>query len=73
MAKNNTLIDSFALGGFRSFGKSVQRFEKFGKVNFFIGRNNSGKSNVLRFLHEVYPKLANSDQIRLGNEGHSPY
>ena len=65
MAKNNTLIDSFALGGFRSFGKSVQRFEKFGKVNFFIGRNNSGKSNVLRFLHEVYPKLANSDQIRL--------
>ena len=58
MAKNNTLIDSFALGGFRSFGKSVQRFEKFGKVNFFIGRNNSGKSNVLRFFARSLSKIS---------------
>jgi len=45
-------IPNLAIGGYRSFG-SVQYFDKFSKINLFIGRNNSGKSNVLRFLKEV--------------------
>lgn len=46
-------IPNLAIGGYRSFG-TVQRFENFSKINLFIGRNNSGKSNVLRFLAEIY-------------------
>lgn len=50
------LIKNLAIAGFRSFGAEVQYMEKFAKVNLFIGRNNSGKSNVLRLIHQVYPK-----------------
>lgn len=44
------LIDGLTLGGYRSFGKSVQRMGPFEKINFFAGQNNSGKSNFLWFL-----------------------
>lgn len=55
---NQSLLKSLAFGGYRSFG-DIQRFTKFSKVNLFIGQNNCGKSNVLRFIHEVYSKLGN--------------
>ncbi len=45
-------IQSMAVAGYRSFGAEIQRFPRFGKVNIFIGQNNSGKSNALRFIHE---------------------
>jgi hypothetical protein len=45
-------IESLAIAGYRSFGSEIQRFPKFAKVNILIGENNSGKSNVLRFIHE---------------------
>lgn len=51
-------LTSFAIGGYRSFGYKVQRFEKLSRINFFIGQNNCGKSNVLRFIHDIYPALA---------------
>ncbi len=47
-------ISNLALAGFRSFGEKIQYFERFSKINLFIGRNNTGKSNVLRFLKEWY-------------------
>lgn len=47
-------IDGFALGGYRSFGPAVQRIGPCKKMNLFIGPNNSGKSNVLRFLTSHY-------------------
>ena len=50
-------ISAISISGYRSFGKSIQRFEKFGKINLFIGQNNSGKSNILRLLHDVYPAI----------------
>ncbi|WP_081350797.1 ATP-dependent nuclease [Nitrosospira multiformis] len=56
--KSCILINSFSLGGYRSFGEKIQRFESFSKINLFIGQNNCGKSNVLRFVHDVYPKIA---------------
>jgi len=46
-------IKNLAIGGYRSFGKDIQYFENFEKVNLFIGRNNSGKSNILRFISEI--------------------
>ena len=49
-------IPNLAIGGYRSFGE-IQYFESFSKINLFIGRNNSGKSNVLRFLKEIYTEV----------------
>lgn len=57
MSKNDILIKPFAISGYRSFGAKFQRFEKLSKINLFIGQNNSGKSNILRFIHEAIPKL----------------
>lgn len=59
------LLPNLAIGGYRSFGKKPQYFERFAKINIFIGQNNAGKSNVLRFLHEIYPQLAGRDNFKL--------
>ena len=45
-------ISNLAIGGYRSFG-SAQYFPSFKKINLFIGRNNSGKSNILRFINKI--------------------
>jgi len=59
------LLDSFSIGGYRSFGPKIQRFESLSQINLFIGQNNSGKSNVLRFLHEIYPQFNVKPKINL--------
>src|SRR5580704_462258 len=51
------MLRGFAIGGYRSFGGNVQLIGPFEKINLFIGSNNSGKSNVLKFLHEHYKLL----------------
>lgn len=61
MTEQNLPLSSFAIGGYKSFGDKVQRFGKLSRINLFIGQNNSGKSNVLRFLHDIYPALANNN------------
>ena len=43
-------IEGISIGGYRSFG-TVQRIAPLSKINVFIGPNNCGKSNVLRFIH----------------------
>lgn len=62
MIDSNLPITSFAIGGYRSFGNKIQRFVNLSKINLFIGQNNSGKSNILRFIHEIYPELASSNR-----------
>ncbi len=52
------LIKNFGIAGYRSFGKEPQYFERLGKINLLIGKNNAGKSNAIRFLTEIYPKSA---------------
>ncbi|MES1189766.1 MAG: ATP-binding protein [Steroidobacter sp.] len=65
-------LQSFGLGGYRSFGE-LQKFERLAKINLLIGPNNCGKSNVLRFLHEIYPRLSERDAINLPQiERHTP-
>lgn len=69
------LINNFSIGGYRSFGKTTQRFDKLAQINLFIGQNNCGKSNILRFLHEIYPRLSNnsSSSINLSHlDQHQP-
>ncbi len=47
-------MHGFGLGGYRSFGEEPAFFGPLQKLNLIIGRNNSGKSNAIRFLHEHY-------------------
>ena len=65
MTENNQLITSFAIGGYRSFGNKIQRFTNLSRINLFIGQNNCGKSNILRFLHDIYSALARGDGLNL--------
>lgn len=50
-------IAGLCLGGYRSFGLERQFMGPFGKVNLFAGPNNSGKSNILRFLYRHLPRV----------------
>lgn len=44
------MIKGFGVTGFRSFGPNPQFLNPLGKVNLIAGRNNSGKSNILRLV-----------------------
>ncbi|GMT42241.1 MAG: hypothetical protein IEMM0002_0652 [bacterium] len=59
-------IDGVGISGYKSFRK-LQRIGPFDKVNLFIGKNNSGKSNILSFLKNHYAELVNI--LRKGNGG----
>ncbi|MBK8221012.1 MAG: AAA family ATPase [Candidatus Obscuribacter sp.] len=45
-------ITNIGFGGYRSFGNGISWLEDLKKVNLLIGANNSGKSNVLRYIYE---------------------
>jgi hypothetical protein len=54
--ESSVYIEGIGIAGYRSFGKQLQFIGPFEKMNFFIGRNNSGKSNILTFLKEHYKR-----------------
>ncbi len=58
MTQQELPLPSFAIGGYRSFGATIQRIGELSQINLFIGQNNCGKSNILRFVHEIYPRLS---------------
>ena len=58
-------IDGIGISGYRSFGQEVQRIGPFKKINLIIGQNNSGKSNILRFLKDHYRSIADGKSPKL--------
>ena len=58
--RKNVFLDGFALAGYRSFGPELQRIAPFRKINLFVGPNNTGKSNILRFVHQHLGQLLSS-------------
>ena len=44
------MIDGIHIIGYRSFDSSGAVLRNFSKANIFIGKNNCGKSNILRFI-----------------------
>jgi AAA15 family ATPase/GTPase len=46
-------LDGFGVAGYRSFNENIEYIGNCGKVNVIIGKNNSGKSNILRFIGKV--------------------
>ncbi|ARM34974.1 ATP-dependent nuclease [Legionella longbeachae] len=65
---SNIYLKSLAIAGYRSFGKEPQGFCSFGKINLFIGENNCGKSNILKFIHELLPDFNNPKKTIKLNE-----
>lgn len=62
-------IDGFAFSNYRSFGNQLQFIGPFNRVNLFIGQNNSGKSNILRFLahhYQLVMKSASTQSTKCG-------
>ena len=47
------ILDGFGISGYRSFGEEMVYINDLSKVNIFIGKNNSGKSNILRFCSHL--------------------
>ena len=54
------LIHGFGIGGYRSFGSELQHIGPLEQINFIVGQNNSGKSNVTLFLKEKYKGVLDS-------------
>ena len=47
------IIDGFGISGYRSFNEEFEYIKDLSTVNIFIGKNNSGKSNILRFCQHL--------------------
>lgn len=63
------LISGFGLAGFRSFGSPRQLVEPLGKINVFIGLNNSGKSNILSFVDKCASLETIGSRWKQGSDG----
>jgi hypothetical protein len=58
-------IDGFGISEYRSFGPDLQRIGPLKKINLFIGQNNRGKSNILRFLKQHYATALKCEELKL--------
>jgi predicted ATPase len=58
------------IAGYRSFGSDVQLIGPLAKTNLIAGGNNSGKSNILRFVAECLPAFIEK-LARFEPQGHS--
>lgn len=76
------IIDGFGIRNYRSFGPEPQYFGPFNKVSLFIGQNNCGKSNILRFASNhladivkaarqrgTYGAFSSLDETRIDRDG----
>ena len=55
-------ITQFTIGNYKSFKDGKNRIYEANDINFIYGENNSGKSNVLKFLKLIFdPKRKTSD------------
>jgi predicted ATPase len=56
-----SMLRGFGFAGYRSVSGEILRFGPLSNFNVLAAQNNSGKSNVLRFVHEVLPKVRVND------------
>ena len=57
-------IHGFGISSYRSFNEHEQTIAPFSKINIFIGKNNSGKSNILRYIRDVYPEAIKLKHVK---------
>jgi predicted ATP-dependent endonuclease of OLD family len=61
-------IVQFTLENFKSFKDSNNRINRASDINFIYGENNSGKSNILKFLKLIFSLKRNSNEIEVEGE-----
>jgi len=54
------LLNGFGFSGYRSVGDTLVKIAPLQKINLVIGQNNSGKSNIIRFLYKHYSECTQS-------------
>ena len=47
------MLRGISIAGFRNFSNEPQWIQPLSRINIFIGTNNSGKSNILRYIQKV--------------------
>lgn len=47
-------FNGFGFSGYRSIGNELVKISPLKKINFIIGQNNAGKSNIINFLYHHY-------------------
>ncbi|MBX9474008.1 AAA family ATPase [Yersinia enterocolitica] len=52
----SNMLRGFAFSGYRSIGDNLVKIAPLKKVNFIIGQNNIGKSNIINFLSTHYAR-----------------
>ncbi|KAA6048161.1 AAA family ATPase [Pantoea sp. Bo_7] len=52
-----SFLKGFSFSGYRGVGDKPVRIFPLRKINFIIGQNNIGKSNIVKYLSEVLPKI----------------
>ncbi|MDH4378688.1 MAG: AAA family ATPase [Vampirovibrionales bacterium] len=66
-------IEGLGIWNYRSFGE-LQRIGPFSKINIFAGKNNSGKSNILKYIYAQLKNdlsfLCDSNEMGRGVEQH---
>jgi len=50
-------IKDLGITNYRSFDSEGVLIEDLGRINIFIGKNNSGKSNILKYLKSISEKM----------------
>ena len=58
-------IDGIGISMYRGFGKDIVRIGPFSKINLFIGKNDCGKSTVLRFIQSHYKAVVERTAINI--------
>ncbi|MEA5451006.1 ATP-binding protein [Leptolyngbya sp. CCNP1308] len=61
------LLNGFGFSNYRSFGEETAKIAPLRKINFIIGQNNSGKSNIINFLKYQYAFFL--DRAKSGRQG----
>ncbi|CQH31643.1 AAA family ATPase [Yersinia enterocolitica] len=52
----SNMLRGFAFSGYRSIGDNLVKISPLKKINFIIGQNNIGKSNIINFLANHYSR-----------------
>lgn len=47
----------FSFAGYRSIGNELVKISPLSKINLIVGQNNTGKSNIINFLHRHYESI----------------
>ncbi len=68
-------LKGFGFSGYRSFGNELAKIYPLKKVNLIIGKNNTGKSNIVNFLKDQYAFfLAKArSQRQIGRQQEPPF